>query len=162
MSIDSDVIANPDTAGIRVPPPLYYLGGLLVGVALEIASPIDGPATWVRVAGAALGLAGFIAFGSRAVIAFKRAGTPVIPFQPTTALVTTGWPFGFTRNPMYVGMALLYLGLAFGFGLIWAFAILPFVILAIDRTVIAREEPYLEAKFGEPYLEYKGRVRRWL
>ena len=155
-------MAEKDTAGIRVPPPLFYLGGFLIGVALELAFPVDGPAPWIRSVGAALGLAGFIVFGSRAVLAFRRAQTPVIPFKPTTALVTTGWPYSHTRNPMYVGLAFLYAGFAFGFGVIWAFAILPFVLIAIDRLVIAREEPYLERKFGEPYRDYKGRVRRWL
>lgn len=151
-----------DTADIRVPPPLFYLGGFLVGLALELAFPVDGPATWIRVAGAGIGLAGFIAFGSRAVLAFRRAQTPVIPFKPTTALVATGWPFAYTRNPMYVAMAFLYAGFAFGFGVIWAFPILPLVLIAIDRLVIAREEPYLERKFDAAYIEYKGRVRRWL
>ncbi len=112
--------------------------------------------------GAAVGVAGFIAFDAPAMGSFRRADTSVLPFVPTTALVTTGWPYAYTRNPMYVGMAFLYAGFAFGFGVVWAFAILPFVIIAIDRLVIAREEPYLERKFGEPYRDYKARVRRWL
>jgi protein-S-isoprenylcysteine O-methyltransferase Ste14 len=155
-------VTQKDTAGIRVPPPLFYLGGFLVGLALELAFPADGPATWIRIAGAAIGAAGFIAFDSPATLAFRKAGTSMIPFKPTTALVTTGWPYGRTRNPMYVGMAFLYGGFAFGFGVIWAFAILPFVLIAIDRLVIAREEPYLERKFDAAYIEYRTRVRRWL
>jgi protein-S-isoprenylcysteine O-methyltransferase Ste14 len=63
---------------------------------------------------------------------------------------------------MYVGMAFLYLSLAFAFGLLWPLAILPFVLLAVNRLVIAREEPYLERTFGEDYRAYRGRVRRWL
>jgi protein-S-isoprenylcysteine O-methyltransferase Ste14 len=155
-------VTDKDTAGIRVPPPLFYVGGFLIAVGLELAFPVDGPATWIRVVGGALGLAAFIAFGSRAVLAFRRAGTAVIPFQPTTALVTTGWPYAYTRNPMYLGMAWLYAGFAFAFGVIWAFATLPLVLVAVDRLVIAREEPYLERKFGDAYRAYRSRVRRWL
>jgi protein-S-isoprenylcysteine O-methyltransferase Ste14 len=65
-----------------------------------------------------------------------------------------------TRNPMYVGMAFLYV--AFAFGVMWALAFLPAVLLIVDRFVIAREEPYLEAKFGRAYRDYKARARRWL
>ena len=155
-------MTQKDTAGIRVPPPLFYLGGFLVGVALELAFPVDGPATWIRIAGAVIGVGGFVAFDSPATLAFRRAGTSMIPFKPTTALVTSGWPYAYTRNPMYVGMAFLYAGFAFGFGVIWAFAILPLVLVAIDRFVIAREEPYLERKFDAAYIEYRARVRRWL
>ena len=155
-------VTQKDTAGIRVPPPLFYVGGFLVGLALELAFPVDGPAAWIRIAGAVAGVVGFVAFDSPAMMSFRRAGTSVIPFVPTTALVTTGWPYAHTRNPMYVGMGFLYAGFAFGFGVIWAVAILPIVLLAIDRLVIAREEPYLERKFGDPYREYKTRVRRWL
>ena len=132
-----------DTAGVPAPPPLIFLAGLLIGVVIELAAPVDGPAIWIRIAGAIVGVIGFLALDSSALQAFRRARTPAIPFLPTTALVTTGWPYGYTRNPMYLGMALLYCGLALGFSVIWAFAVLPFVIFVIDRFVIAREEPYL-------------------
>ena len=85
----------------------------------------------------------------------------MVPMKPTTALVTSG-PYRVTRNPMYVGMAFLYAGLALSLGVIWALALLPAVLLMVDRLVIAREERYLEAKFGEEYRDYKRRVRRWL
>jgi protein-S-isoprenylcysteine O-methyltransferase Ste14 len=81
--------------------------------------------------------------------------------NPTTALVTSG-PYRFTRNPMYLGMSFLYIAFAFAFGVIWALAFLPAVIVMVDRFVIAREEPYLEQKFGQSYRAYKARVRRWL
>jgi protein-S-isoprenylcysteine O-methyltransferase Ste14 len=155
-------VTEEDTAGIRVPPPLFYVGGFLFGVGLELAFPVEGPEAWIRIAGAALGLIGFFSFDSPAMMSFRRAGTSVIPFKPTTAIVTSGWPYGYTRNPMYVGMAFLYAGFAFAFGVIWAFASLPLVLVAIDRLVIAREEPYLERRFGDAYREYRSRVRRWL
>lgn len=153
--------APPETVGLKVPPPVYYVAGLLVGVALELALPIDRPPAWVTITGIGVGVAGWLALDGAAMVSFGRARTPMNPFNPTTALVTTG-PYRFTRNPMYVGMAFLYVALALAFGLIWALILLPAVIVAVDRFVIAREEPYLEAKFGEPYRDYKRSVRRWL
>jgi len=149
------------TSGVRVAPPLFYLAGLAAGVGLELAFPIDGPPTWVRIVVAVIGVALAIFFDGSATARFLRAETSIIPFKPTTALVTDG-PYRFTRNPMYVGMAFLYVAIAVGFGLIWALVLLPLVLLAVDRLVIAKEEPYLERLFGEQYLDYKRRVRRWL
>lgn len=148
------------TSGVRVPPPLFYLAGLAIGIALELAFPIDGPPTWVRIAVGVLGVGLAAALDGSAMVRFVRAKTNIVPFKPTSALVTDG-PYRFTRNPMYVGMACLYIGIAVAFGLIWALLLLPLSILAVDRFVIARE-PYLEGLFGERYLEYKRRVRRWL
>ena len=153
--------AETDTAGIRFPPPLLYIAGFLVGVVLEAAFPIDGPPAWARVTGGVLGGGAWLLLDGAATIWFRRAGTSMIPFNPTTALVTTG-PYRVTRNPMYLGMACLYAGLAVAVGIIWALAVLPLVVLAVDRLVIAREEPYLEQRFGQQYTEYKARVRRWL
>jgi protein-S-isoprenylcysteine O-methyltransferase Ste14 len=85
----------------------------------------------------------------------------MVPMNPTTALVTSG-PYRLTRNPMYLGMAFLYVALAFAFGVMWALVFLPAVLVVVDRFVIVREEPYLERKFGQAYREYRSRVRRWL
>jgi protein-S-isoprenylcysteine O-methyltransferase Ste14 len=142
-------------------PPLLYLAGLGIGLALELAFPIDGPPTAVRIAVALAGVAASALLDVGAMRRFERAGTEVIPFKPTSALVTDG-PYRITRNPMYVGMACLYVAIAVGFSLIWALFLLPLVLIAVDRLVIAKEEPYLERLFGEPYLDYKRRVRRWL
>ncbi len=161
MSGSAPRVETTETTGIRVPPPLYYLAGLLAGLALEIAFPIDGPPTWVRIAVGVLGLTAFLYLDGGATLRFGRAGTNVIPWKPASALVTDG-PYGITRNPMYVGMACLYVAIAVATGLIWALILLPLVLLAVDRLVIAKEEPYLERLFGEPYLDYKRRVRRWL
>jgi protein-S-isoprenylcysteine O-methyltransferase Ste14 len=92
---------------------------------------------------------------------FRRLGTHVPPSQPTTLIATTG-PYRWTRNPMYLGMALIYAGLAIGFDGPIALALLPLVLIAIQTQVIAREERYLEAKFGDDYRRYKAEVRRWL
>lgn len=92
---------------------------------------------------------------------FNRARTSFLPIKPTTTLVVHG-PYQFTRNPMYFGLVCLYLGLALWFGIFWAVILLPAVIALVQHYVIAREEQYLERKFGEEYLRYKADVRRWI
>ncbi len=90
-----------------------------------------------------------------------RAHTSPKPWLPTTTLVVGG-PFRFTRNPLYLGMTLFYIGVAILAQALWAFVLLPFVLMIVQRGVIEREERYLERKFGTDYLRYKQRVRRWL
>lgn len=85
----------------------------------------------------------------------------MMPFAPTTAIIDTG-PFALTRNPLYLSMTLLYTGLTLIINTIWPLLLLPFVLVVVQRGVIEREERYLERKFGEEYLSYKSRVRRWL
>lgn len=95
------------------------------------------------------------------MLRFHQAGTSVAPRMPTSALVTSG-PYRITRNPMYVGMAFLYAGLALLLDLVWPLVFLPVVLLAIDRRVIPREERHLESEFGKEYFDYRGHVRKWL
>jgi len=150
-----------DVAGVPVPPPFVYIAGLAAGGVAEWIRPTAGPPWPVSLTIAVVGVLTFMALAGAAVGRFRRAGTTENPFKPSTALVVDG-PFRFTRNPMYLGMAAVYIGLAFLLGLMWALLFLPFVLVAIDRLVIAREEPYLERKFGQDYVEYKKRVRRWV
>ena len=151
----------PDTSGIRVPPPLYYVVGFLAGIALELAFSTSWPSAPVRIAVAVFAAGAWLALDGAAMLNFRRAGTSMVPMNPTTALVTSG-PYRLTRNPMYLGMAFLYVALAFAFGVMWALVFLPAVLVVVDRFVIVREEPYLERKFGQAYREYRSRVRRWL
>jgi protein-S-isoprenylcysteine O-methyltransferase Ste14 len=153
--------SDPDRSGVNFPPPLIYIAGFMVGVALEVAFPIGSLPLPLALAAAFIGFAIWLALDGAAMLHFRKARTSMIPMKPSTTLVTSG-PYGLTRNPMYVGMAVLYVALALALGVIWALAVVPLVILAVDRLVIAREEPYLERKFGDQYREYKSRVRRWL
>jgi len=102
-----------------------------------------------------------VALAASAIVLFRRAGTSPVPIQPTTALVAQG-PYRFTRNPMYVGLAALYAGIALLVNSLWPLVLLPVVLIAIRWWVIAREEAYLERKFGDAYRAYTRRVRRWL
>jgi protein-S-isoprenylcysteine O-methyltransferase Ste14 len=152
---------EPETSGVRLPPPAYYIAGVLAGAALELAFPIDGPPLYVVLPIALVCGTLWLALDGAAMLHFRRAGTSMVPLNPSTARVTTG-PYRFTRNPMYVGMAALYIGLALALGVIWALLLLPLVIGAVDQLVIAREESYLVRKFGQPYCDYMARERRWL
>src|SRR6185312_1322128 len=143
---------EPDSAGVRFPPPFVYLGALLLGLAAErfVTLRSFGVDWQLLVAtGALLFVAGAVMMLAAAGL-FRRLGTNVPPSQPTTLIATTG-PYRWTRNPMYLGMALIYAGLAIGFDGPIAFALLPLVLIAIQTQVIAREERYLEAKFGDDY-----------
>ena len=150
-----------DTAGVIAPPPLIYLGGLLVGFALEALLPGGSLPDAVRWVGGGLALVAGLALQTFFITAFSRAGTAVEPWKPTTAIVTTG-PYRVTRNPAYLGMALIYTGIALLADAPWVLLPLPLVLVLIDRGVIAREERYLERKFGEEYLGYRRSVRRWV
>jgi len=150
-----------ETADVIAPPPLIYLGALGVGFGLNAINRSGSLPSRVAIpAGSALIVAGVGLLGSF-VEAFRGAQTPIDPDTPSTAIVTDG-PYRLTRNPAYLGMALTYAGIAIVSNAPWALVPLPAAIAIIDRGVIAREERYLERKFGAPYADYKRRVRRWL
>lgn len=154
---------EPDSAGVRFPPPLVYLVALPLGLLAErFVSLRSFGIEWRLLAttGVLLFVAG-VAMMLAAAGLFRRLGTNAPPTQPTTLIVTTG-PYRWTRNPMYLAMALIYAGLAIGFDGPIALALLPLVLIIIQTQVIAREERYLEAKFGDEYRRYKVEVRRWL
>ena len=150
-----------DVAGVPVPPPLIFVAGLAAGGVAELVRSTTGPSRSISLTIGVVGVLAWLALDGLASMRFVRAGTPVIPFKPTTALVVDG-PYRISRNPIYLGMAALYVGLAFLLGILWSLLLLPFVLIAVDRLIIAREEPYLERKFGQDYVEYKKRVRRWI
>ncbi|MBV8078354.1 MAG: isoprenylcysteine carboxylmethyltransferase family protein [Planctomycetaceae bacterium] len=156
--------APEDRSGVRIFPPLIYLGGLFLGFLLHWRLPLPiVPAVLVgplRLLGAFCLVAG-LALDIWAVATFRRAGTTPHPAGPATALVVGG-PYRFTRNPMYLGLVCITAGLALLTNALWPLILLPIVIVIVRRAVIDREEHYLTAKFGEEYLRYKARVRRWL
>jgi protein-S-isoprenylcysteine O-methyltransferase Ste14 len=102
-----------------------------------------------------------ILLGGWASITMPRAGTNINPAKPALAIVSSG-PFRFTRNPIYLANTIVYLALAMIFNTLWPFVLFVPMFLVLDRGIIRREERYLEAKFGDAYLAYKARVRRWL
>ena len=151
----------PDSPGVIVFPPVLPLGSLALGLTLHFFLPVHLFASgWPRIAGAVLA-AVCIIVGWWAIAAMKRAETNVRPNQPALAIVTDG-PFRFSRNPIYVANSIVYLGLALAFDTAWPLFLFVPMMMVLYWGIILREERYLEAKFGEAYLEYKTRVRRWL
>jgi protein-S-isoprenylcysteine O-methyltransferase Ste14 len=132
---------EPDSAGVRFPPPFVYLGALLLGLAAErfVTLRSFGIDWRLLVATGALLFVAGAAMMLAAAGLFRRLGTNVPPSQPTTVIATTG-PYRWTRNPMYVGMALIYAGLAVGLDGPIAFALLLLVLIAIQTQVIAFQE----------------------
>ncbi len=154
-------MSKQDTPGVIAPPPLIYLAVLLIGLGLSYLAPTPFlPRSLAYGLGAVLILIGaWIIISARRMM--LRAGTAIKPTIPTTALVITG-PFRFTRNPLYVGATLIYVGIAVAARSLWALALLLVVLAVMQRGVIDREERYLERKFGADYVRYKERVRRWI
>jgi protein-S-isoprenylcysteine O-methyltransferase Ste14 len=156
--------AKGETAGVVMPPPLLYLSGLVLGGLLEWAAPLAtyipfaGPWRWA--AGGLVGALGLLLLAA-AFRVFRAASTPVPTWQPTSTLVTDG-PYRVSRNPIYVALSLVYVGLALGLGVWWAFVVLPFVWLVLHFGIVRREEAYLERRFGEAYRAYRARTRRYL
>lgn len=148
-----------------MPPPFIYAAGFLVGWGINrlIGGPVVPPAGALAtrlVPGLILGGAG-VALVASAVWAIKRAGSSVAPMRPVTALVTSG-VFRWSRNPIYLGFALISAGVAVSLNLLWPVLMLLVVMPVVRRRVIAREEAYLERRFGREYRRYRERVARWL
>jgi protein-S-isoprenylcysteine O-methyltransferase Ste14 len=136
--------------------------GTIVGFGLNWLYPLPfvPPSLPRALIGLMLFLAG-IFLAAWSVRTFRKAHTNVLTSQPASAIVTTG-PYSFSRNPIYVGMFLGLSGFAIAFNSLWFLAVLVAMVFVIRFGVIAREEIYLESKFGARYLDYKARVRRWL
>ncbi len=153
---------RPDHSGVIVPPPAIFLLLFLIGAWLDrrVTLPFAVPTALGRVLGVVLAACGgvLLAWSFRR---FWAAGTSVVPVKPTTALVIAG-PYRFTRNPIYLGVLALYAAVAFSFRLVWPLLLVPVVIWVVNAYVIAREERYLGAKFGDEYQQYCARVRRWI
>jgi len=152
-------MSGRDHPDVLVPPPAVYVIGFLVAVLVRnwlprLALP------FAHAIGAAVVAIALLLF-TWGVITMKRAGTNVVPTNPSTTVVAHG-PFRFTRNPLYLSMTLAYLGGALWLRATTALVLLPLLIIVMHFLVITREERYLEAKFGDDYRNYRQRVRRWL
>jgi len=164
MGPNSEQDRDVATAGVIARPPFLYLAGLIVGLVLDHVAPLrlallETPLVrWA--AGAALIVPG-VAIMVAGIRNFSRADTPVPTTQPVRALATTGI-HGWSRNPIYVGMFLLYAGIGLAAGSPWVLVLTLPLAITLRYGVVAREEAYLERRFGDAYRDYKTRVRRWL
>lgn len=155
--------ADRDTPGVIAPPPLLFLGMLGVAMAIErlVRRVPTGLPRAARLGLALLLLVGAIALLAGALRRFRAARTNPEPWKPSTAVVADG-VYRHTRNPMYLGMTLIYVALALATDSGVALLLVPALVALVQVGVIAREERYLEGKFGDGYRRYRASVRRWL
>ena len=154
---------SSDNPGVIAPPPLLYAGALGVGLALDflLLRTSTGLPEALRYGLAVVLVVAAGGLITSALVGFRRAGTHAEPWQPSTSIVTGG-VYVFTRNPMYVGMALFYFAIAIALDSVIALLFLIPLLIVIHYGVILREERYLDAKFGDPYRRYRCAVRRWI
>lgn len=154
-------MAQPDDhPGTIARPPLIFLAFLLFGIALQLASPYPVLGGWLRPVLALPAIGAGIALMVAAVRSFRAAGTNIPTPLPALALVTTG-PYRYSRNPMYLSMSLIYLGLACAMDSLWMLLLFLPLQMLLHVGVIQAEETYMAAKFGGAYRRYRSRVRRW-
>ncbi len=152
---------HQDNPAINVPPPLIYMVPLILGLLFDRRAHLP-----FLPRGAARGL-GWPLIGGGVVLngwflqTMHDAEAPIRTNKPVPRLTTEG-PFRYSRNPSYLALAMIYAGIAVVRNLLWAILLLPLVVYVIQREVIGREERYLERTFGEEYLDYKAKVRRWV
>ena len=156
-------VPNKDGAKVRFPPPLVFLGAIVLGVIVQHkAMPLSLVfARWLRLAAAVLILACGVSLVASARILFKRTGQNPIPWKPTPELILQG-PYRFTRNPMYVGVTLFVIGLGLAVNNLWISLFAAPALLVVHFIAVLPEERYLGAKFGESYQSFLAQVRRYL
>lgn len=157
--------ANRDAAAVRIFPPAVPLLTILIGIGLQRLWPIDLSAYlpaplryWI---GGLLFAGAILILGAWSVVLMRKSGQSENPWKPTTEIIARG-PYRVTRNPMYLQMVIACIGVAIALANLWILLLLPLCAWALQTLAIIPEEQYLERKFGESYLSYKRRVRRWL
>jgi protein-S-isoprenylcysteine O-methyltransferase Ste14 len=148
---------------VPFPPPLLFVGGLAIGVLLDLVLPLPAvipDARWIAMIGFALVATG-LACMITGILTFRSFRTAVYPNRPAKLVVDSGI-YAYTRNPMYLGLTIAYVGGVFLTGMLWVLLLLPFVLTLLISQVIRREERHLSERFPEAYAAYCERVRRWL
>jgi len=149
---------------IRIPP-AFYVGGFLLGMWLESLVRIrivqnEASVRTLATVGWTIAILG-LAFSVWGILTFQLHHTPMFPYGKATRVVQSG-PYRFTRNPMYVGGAISYIGIAIAMNMVWPIILLPLVLAGLFVFVIREEEKYLGELFGDEYASFRKRVRRWL
>ena len=154
---------SPRTGGARVvpiPPPLYYVSAFVGGRLLDQWTHWRIGGGWVSSALGWITIVGGLGLVAWAIVGVVVHRTTIVPHHPVAALLTSG-AFGRSRNPMYTGLAVAYVGLTLVTGSWWPLATLPLAVAAVRILVIGPEERYLATEYAEEFAEYRVRVRRW-
>ena len=145
----------------KIIPPVYLLISLILMFVLDRYLPVQKVITSpFNYSGIFVGFCGLV-LATNGLMSFKKAGTAIKPFEASTALVTDGL-YRYTRNPMYLGLVILLIGVASYLGSLTPYIVIPVFFLIIQDCFIKHEEPFLENIFGKEYLDYKNNVRRWI
>jgi protein-S-isoprenylcysteine O-methyltransferase Ste14 len=150
-----------DTPGVRFPPPALYLAGILIGALMQHFTPTPSLPRDVQLP---LGI-GLVLLGVAIIVAGASTiigGGSTINPAGTAKHLMTGGIYRFTRNPMYLGLAIVHVGVAAWANSLWILVLLPIVIVLMNVLVIQREEAHLTRRFGAEYDAYRQRTRRWL
>lgn len=152
-----------DNPGVYVPPPLFYVAVFFLSLFLQKVDPVNDAffqSAQAKIAGMFLIITALV-FLIPALTRFIQSKNTLVTIKPANSLQTSGI-YRKTRNPMYVGLLLLYTGIAFLKGDWWTIMLIPVVIIIVQSFVIRKEEAYLTRAFGNTYLEYRKKVRRWI
>jgi len=150
-----------DNPGVIAFPPALYGVTLAIGLVISFIFPVSFLPLPIALPLAAIAMIGAGWFSTSAFRTMTRAQTAIDPAKPATAIVSDG-VFRLSRNPLYLSLTLLYIGISLLFNALWALLLLLPLLVVVQIGVIQREEVYLERKFGDEYLRYKTQVRRWL
>ncbi|MBS1840111.1 MAG: isoprenylcysteine carboxylmethyltransferase family protein [Acidobacteria bacterium] len=156
-------VPNKDGAKVRFPPPLVFLGAIVLGVIFQrMVVPLSLVlSSGLRIGAGVLILACGLALGASARILFTRTGQSPIPWKPTPELILQG-PYRFTRNPMYLGITLVVIGLGLALNNLWISLFAAPALLVVHFIAVLPEERYLAEKFGDSYRSFLAQVRRYL
>lgn len=152
----------PDAPAYRIWPPVALGAPLLVGIVVTASAgdPVTVPAGPARLIGGVL-IVAFALWNGAALLLMARHRTALLPGDSTRVILDRG-PFGWSRNPLYLGLIALDLALALLWPSFWAVVLVPVGVAALLWGAILPEERYLSAKFGAEYEAYRGRTRRWI
>ena len=159
--LDDPTQVGSDNPGVWFPPPLWYALAVLIGLLLDRRWPLPVAAGSLSRTGGVLCVVGWMALAFASIGRFRRSKTSLVPIRPAEALVLSG-PYQYTRNPMYVSLALLAIACGLLLATWWPIVLLVPALAIVQQFVILPEERYLRRRFGAGYEAYTRRVRRWL
>lgn len=155
--------SKKDSPGVYIPPPLFYVFTFIIAIIIQRKFPIDNSLfqqQWLKISGIVF-LVISLFFLVRSLRQFFKTKNTLILIKPATSLQTNGI-YGLTRNPMYVSLAIVYLGLSCLIGNWWNFILFPVLLFIVQEYIIKSEERYLEREFKQEFADYKSKVSRWL